>query len=99
MRLKKILCLGGLLSLSLLPAQSQNYTAMKIERYRQWAKGQVSLVPLEIGQIMPEGRLRQWGDRIENVFLNAGPTSIARDWKMMLRRSRGRVRIICFYSL
>ena len=62
MRLKKILCLGGLLSLSLLPAQSQNYTAMKIERYRQWAKGQVSLVPLEIGQITPEGWLRQWGE-------------------------------------
>ena len=99
MRLKKILCLGGLLSLSLLPAQSQNYTAMKIERYRQWAYGQGRLGPLVFGLIMREGGLRQWGDRFENVFLNAGPTSIARDWKMMLRRSRGRVRIICFYSL
>lgn len=25
----------------------------------------------------------QWGDRIENVFFNAGPVSISRDWKTM----------------
>lgn len=62
MRLQHIICLGAFLSLGVFPAHSQNYTAMKIERYRQWAKGQVSLVPLEIGQITPEGWLRQWGE-------------------------------------
>ena len=25
----------------------------------------------------------QWGDRIENVFFNAGPVSVSRDWKTM----------------
>ena len=35
---------------------------MKIQRYRHWAKGQISLVPLEIGQVTPEGWLRQWGE-------------------------------------
>lgn len=62
MRLQHIICLGAFLSLGVFPAQSHDYTAVKIERYRQWAKGQVSLVPLEIGQITPEGWLRQWGE-------------------------------------
>lgn len=62
MKLNYILCLSGFLSLGLLSAQAQDYTGMKIQRYRHWAKGQISLVPLEIGQITPEGWLRQWGE-------------------------------------
>lgn len=62
MKLNYILCLSGFLSLGILSAQAQDYTGMKIQRYRHWAKGQISLVPLEIGQITPEGWLRQWGE-------------------------------------
>lgn len=62
MKLNYILCLSGFLSLGILSAQGQDYTGMKIQRYRHWAKGQISLVPLEIGQITPEGWLRQWGE-------------------------------------
>lgn len=62
MKLNYILCLSGFLSLGILSAQARDYTGMKIQRYRHWAKGQISLVPLEIGQITPEGWLRQWGE-------------------------------------
>lgn len=62
MKLNYILCLSGFLSLGILSAQAQDHTGMKIQRYRHWAKGQISLVPLEIGQITPEGWLRQWGE-------------------------------------
>ena len=47
MKLNYILCLSGFLSLGILSAQAQDYTGMKIQRYRHWAKGQISLVPLE----------------------------------------------------
>ena len=59
---KFISCLCGIAMISTLPTMAQNYTEAKIKRYQQEAKGQITFVPLEIGQVTPEGWLRQWGE-------------------------------------
>lgn len=62
MTMKQILCiLFVLLSLNVASAQpSEDYASKKIELLKKHANTQVHFVPLEIGEIKPEGWIRDW---------------------------------------